>query len=888
MARTAPRRARAALLLTALILLGLSCGDFSPDESFWWGPGGGPSSTNPEQMIQDLIAAGGGWGGERWRSNVLEIVVIDALTRTPIQGADVIVGNGSGSNNYFHATTGTDGRTTLDLNMLSTSGVTTNVVTASMSGYESLTVQHGEVFIYVLPLRPNTANAYAQVRGTVSNVTSSAYRKFEASLSTAVRPLDGEGTRLDRDGFNSGGGFSFYCVPDRPAILSILERDSGGAWNHTQEQTGAPSAGMIDNRGPVLPGSTPPVTTVANGDFFTFNRGTDAFNTYDLKSARARVIGFRSGDDAPLVLGSTEVNSASDDFDLRAIDPGGLEGHRGHLHLEAVFQEGEEVQGTCDAFWDLPDLATGPALHIGIPGLPSIQNPQTGAKDQPPGPQFSWYAWGGAVEGFFEVQIRDRLKPFPENLAWRFWTPVDTWSLSNGFSLGVLDFDSASLPVKHLEFDRDYEWRLVRFRIPTQNQTTDPLYYGRTYRNASFVNRTKWHPFLIDIAGEDAGQFTADTLNALQAEGGGVRGSRTNINTVFVRVFDELTGNPLPSAGLYIGRDSTDNRALNGNGEAAYDPGNVMADDPWTLTACHTNYENTTFFDFNGNIVAIPLRPVSTTDYARVSGSANNVGSDPSWKGAVSALHGRDGGMLEITSEGQPFTLWLDPNRTIHFTALVHEFGSLTDFNHVSIGPYNPGQTGGHSPNFTGTPQLPVVPVQDGGQGVLSGFNSITAGRAYLRGSGADRQAPWRSLLVGLGDTATGNRLYTLDAVRLREVRSLKTELRYAGSDSVSTNGSVVVTLPVTDLTRIPPPVNVPVFPVLNQPMNGTNPAPIRPDFQYSPNSWANDKSGLSVMYIRDTVSGFPGHMKWRFFQWPNDGGTWVKPPAVPAAYELA
>ena len=59
-----------------------------------------------------------------------------------------------------------------------------------------------------------------------------------------------------------------------------------------------------------------------------------------------------------------------DDFDLDAVDPGGLESFRGQLHLEAVFQEGEEVQGTCDAFFDLPELANGPSLNIDIPGLP--------------------------------------------------------------------------------------------------------------------------------------------------------------------------------------------------------------------------------------------------------------------------------------------------------------------------------------------------------------------------------------------------------------------------------------------------------------------------------------------------------------------------------------
>ncbi|MHC5081462.1 MAG: hypothetical protein ACYTHN_20865 [Planctomycetota bacterium] len=96
------------LLAPALILGPGACGDFDADESFRWGTG---QRIDVEQTIQDLIQTGGGWAGNRV-NGTLHVAVIDALTRTPIAGADLFFG--VPNNNVHHMVTDANGRVEWD------------------------------------------------------------------------------------------------------------------------------------------------------------------------------------------------------------------------------------------------------------------------------------------------------------------------------------------------------------------------------------------------------------------------------------------------------------------------------------------------------------------------------------------------------------------------------------------------------------------------------------------------------------------------------------------------------------------------------------------------------------------------------------------------------
>ncbi|MHC4779652.1 MAG: hypothetical protein ACYTFG_13845 [Planctomycetota bacterium] len=875
-----PRRL-AALAGALLILLAFSCSDFSPDESFFWGPGGGAAAMTPDQMRQALINAGGGWAFSRWNTDTLDITVIDALTRNPIDSAEVIIGNGS---NYFQ--TVTDGAGWVQVNFSTLGAVAADVITAGGPGYETLTIQHGGVYMYVLALRPNTLGAYTEVRGTVSNVTSTDYWKFEAALSTAVRPLDGEGTRLRRNGFNTNGTYLFYCEPNRPGDLSILEFNGTQPSNFVSEMTAGLGAGSLDTRVPALPGSPPTVFPMSGGVEFAFDRGTEIFGTYDPTTSRGRILGFRPDHFAPLVLSSGSIDTMQDRFFCYTVDPGGFDQYRAHMHLDGVMQNGGEIQGTCDVFWDLPDLVTASPQFVNVPSIPYVQNPQPGAKNLGPGPTFSWNPWGGDNDGFYEVEIKDRLKSFPENLVWRFWTPVDNAGTGGNYAVGSIDFPG-TFTVKNLRFEKDYAWRLGRYRVPSQMQPTDPMYHGNLYRNASFINRTPWMPFVIDIAGEGPAQFISDTLDELHQEGGGVKGSRMNISNVWVRVIDEVTGGAIANAQVKIGTWTVDHRTANTSGELFYDISSTTADTPWVITACHPGYENTTFWDFNGHLVVIPLRPDNVTGYARVTGTANNFGPAPAWKGAVASIHAYERGLFEIGGEGQPFTMYVRANQTIHFTALVQNNGSLIDFDHAGLGPYFASQSAGHSPALSGTSLYPIVKIENGGQGTIQGLNTITSGNAYAQGLGLDAANPWESVTVGLGGTNTGSMFYGLDVARLPGVEELKTELRYAGDDQSWVTGNLLVTLPITDLGRALPPVYSPGFPSLSSPSNGSS--GLTPDvwFDYSANAGQDGHTGLSVLTIRRSAISFPDDLKWRIFQWSWDFGNNFTLPTLGNPFDL-
>ncbi|MHC5037941.1 MAG: hypothetical protein ACYTHM_11560 [Planctomycetota bacterium] len=862
------------LLAPALILGPGACGDFDADESFRWGTG---QRIDVEQTIQDLIQTGGGWAGNRV-NGTLHVAVIDALTRTPIAGADLFFG--VPNNNVHHMVTDANGRVEWDPDP----GFDTRVVIAAVAGYETLMVDHFTPMpssfsprIYVLPLRPQSLSRYARVRGIVVNVNSTDHRKFEVSHIHAVRPLESPFSRLDRDGFREGGSSLFFAPPTLPGDWAALEIDQGHPSNFVRGQTAGTGAGTIEDLSQGLPATPPSFVGLAGGAAFTFNP-SNGFSQVNTDASRARVLCFLSGAHAPLVTGTGPVDAGFNSFPLTTVTGIGEELFRGALHVE-----GQE--GTCDTFWDIPDILQAITQGIDVYSPPGNLNPMDGMKNVQPGPSLYWEDWGSGPTGFTEVVLFDPMRDFPENLAWRIWKSRDPT-----FSGGGVTAQPALVPQSHdgynLKFEKEYAWRVRRIQNPLMKQTDSPLSYGLLPREASAITSTRPHRFIISIQGPADANQTNEMVARLIEQGGGVAGIPNN---TFIVVIDEATGLPLSGVEVFEGMTPAVSIGFtDGNGSIQGSPNQ-------DLTACMAGYENTSFIGVNGQVFVIPLRATApNAGYARVTGQVTNITSPDTTKAVVSTLGWVLADRAELQNSPDSYDLTVREGLPPVLTALHLSGGILSEFRWEAPG----GATARGVPRtvdipFQGASTHSVVQVAGP---TTSSFpfarppnaTGMASARAFIRGGGAS-SSPWDTLVVGWGTVTTGPDEFTLQGARVPLVRSLWGSLVFTDMNQ----GSMEARFRLADLGRQVKQINFLNHPSLNNPGNAASVGGENLGLAFNQTIGDHNRAGPAVFYIEDPSQGSPpASYKWRLFVWPEVQGNpiWVylpNLPGSPSAYEL-
>jgi hypothetical protein len=864
------KRTLAAFALLASLAALASCSG-KLDETFPWGPGGAP--FDPEASIQDLLASGGGYAGSANYGQETEVVVVDFLTGNPLPGATVVVGWPPGDYRVFYP----DGAgRVLYARDGSWGGVDERIVTAACAGYETLTVDHYLSYgsfhpaVYVLPLRPNTSAAYARLHAQVAGLSTSDHRKFEASYTHTSIPFY---TPLDQEGFSQNDAGVFFGPPNRSGTCAALELSGDRAgrivlYGTTGVSAGATEAPSLD----ASSGMSSPIALGGGSDFYL----QGPYNNVVQEACRARTLAFFDGAPQPLIAGSNPVDTGMMRFRMDAFAVPNATRHRGLVHFE-------HQPGVADIYWDLPlDLGAAGSATIDLPPHPDLVNPPNGRKlaSATEQLQFNWPQ--STSVGLFEIAIRDPLKAYPENLVWRFWKGA--WSYDLGyFAVGGLRLGSLPTGDFDLRPEREYIWRVIRHEDPTfaKGRTCR---YGMIPRNARYSSSSPWRRFTIGIDGQAGATAVDAVLEDLRSRGGGAAGILWHDNAVSMKVlvFDEATGWPIPGADVFLENvPATWAGATDGSGRITFQMPSVHV-----VTACHAGgYENTTFYSFNGHVLAIPLRPLPSNRWPHLAGTIGNLSGSGAVKGAVSVLQSTLRGPWWLTAAAsEPYTLPALPNKPLAMTAFLQDGGHFTEF-HWLAAPTLPGVgPTSFDFSFSGVSTHPFARLDAGATGQApKPWNLVNAtdAKAWVQGKGLDPALGWKSVTVGCGDANLGSQQYSLDAAKVPQVRGLRGCVSYSGLE-----GSSEARFGIQSLARSLPSVSFPDLPLLTYPGDFATVSRSGPYLEFYAGSSDETTSGPCVLSIEDPAYAPPLCFRWRVFKFPeSSSNTGFYLPALPSAY---